>query len=111
MIIMESERIVDRERELQEGEEQARLAAIAARLPPPTVQRWSSGRKAAVAVAVINRVLSVEEAYRRYDLSEPELAAWLATYERFGTAGLRSTHAQEYRTAPRRKRSSSLPFS
>ena len=112
IISWNQERIVDRERELQ-----GRRAGLGWRRSRPGCHRrlFNGGAPAAkprIAVAVINRVLSVEEAYRRYDLSEPELAAWLATYERFGTAGLAlDLRSRISRTAPRRKRSSSLPFS
>src|SRR5215472_11492303 len=42
-------------------------------LPPPTTKRWVARRKAAVVAAVLAGVITVEEACRRYQLSEEEL--------------------------------------
>jgi hypothetical protein len=71
-------------------------------LPPPNVKRWTVRRKAAVVVAVANAVLTREEACRRYQLSEEELASWQQAFEAHGLPGLRSTRLQQYRgRAPR----------
>lgn len=56
--------------------------------------RWTARRKAAVLLAVTTGQLSIEEACRRYELTEAELAAWLDAFKQFGTAGLRATKLQ-----------------
>jgi Protein of unknown function (DUF1153) len=72
----------------------------AALSPPPTAtMRWSPRRKAAVVLAARSGIISREEAYRRYQLSPEELAAWEAALDENGVAGLRSTRQQNYRRA------------
>jgi len=63
-------------------------------LPPTNTRRWVARRKAAVLAAVSSGVLTIEEAYRRYHMSEHELLAWQRAFERYGIDGLRSGHAQ-----------------
>lgn len=60
-------------------------------LPPPDTRRWVAGKKAQVAAAVQNGILSVEEACRRYDLTVEELSAWQRALRQFGVRGLRAT--------------------
>jgi hypothetical protein len=45
-------------------------------LPPLTTKRWVARRKAAVVAAVRAGVITVDEACRRYQLSEEEFLAW-----------------------------------
>ena len=66
-------------------------------LPPPSTKRWVVRRKAAVVVAVLSGVITVEEAYRRYQLSEEEFLAWRRAFEADGLRGLRTTRTQDYR--------------
>ena len=47
-----------------------------AHLPPADTKRWSARRKAAVVTAVRSGTVSLEEACRRYHLSEEEFCAW-----------------------------------
>ncbi len=72
-------------------------------LPPPDVKRWTIRRKAAVVTAVANRVLTREEACRRYQLSDEEFASWQQAFEAHGLAGLRSTRLQQYRGSGSRR--------
>lgn len=60
-------------------------------LPPPDTRRWVAGRKAQVAAAVQNGILTVEEACRRYQLTVEELSAWQRALRQFGVRGLRAT--------------------
>jgi transposase-like protein len=66
-------------------------------LPPPDVKRWTFRRKAAVVSAVANGELTLEEACRRYQLTEEEFASWQQAFEAHGLPGLRSTRLQQYR--------------
>lgn len=68
-----------------------------ARLPPPNTTRWVVRRKAAVVAAVSAGVITVEEACRRYQLSEEEFVSWQQAFEAFGLRGLRATRIQLYR--------------
>jgi transposase-like protein len=62
--------------------------------------RWTPRRKAAVILAIRERVISVQEACERYDLSAQELAEWERDLDRHGVAGLRVTKNQIYRKVP-----------
>jgi hypothetical protein len=64
-------------------------------------------RKAAVVAAVGAGVITVEEACRRYQLSEEEFVSWQQAFEAFGFRGLRATRIQFYRK--RRLRQSLKP--
>lgn len=72
-------------------------------LPPPDVKRWTFRRKAAVVTAVVNNLLTREEACRRYQLSEEEFVSWQQAFESHGLPGLRSTRLQQYRGAGSRR--------
>ena len=54
-------------------------------------------RKAAVVAAVSAGMITVEEACRRYQLSEEEFLSWQQAFEAFGLRGLRATRVQVYR--------------
>jgi hypothetical protein len=73
-------------------------ALSVAELPPPNTKRWVIRRKAAVVSAVRVGEITVEEACRRYQLSEEEFLAWQRTFEAYGLPGLRTTRVQGYRT-------------
>jgi hypothetical protein len=66
-------------------------------LPPADTKRWVARRKAAVVTAVRSGAISIEEACRRYHLSEEEFLAWERRIEVDGVAGLRITRLQIYR--------------
>jgi hypothetical protein len=66
-------------------------------LPPPNTTRWVARRKAAVVAAVRNDRITMEEALRRYQLSEEEFLSWHRTFETHGLAGLRATRVQHDR--------------
>jgi uncharacterized protein DUF1153 len=68
-----------------------------AELPPPNTKRWVVRRKAAVVAAVRAGVITLEEACRRYELSEEEFLAWQRAFDAYGLRGLRTTRIQNYR--------------
>jgi Protein of unknown function (DUF1153) len=76
-------------------------------LPPPNTMRWVARRKAAVVAGVRSGRITMEEALRRYQLSEGEFLSWQRTFETHGLAGLRATRVQQYRRSrlPRGPRS------
>jgi hypothetical protein len=74
-----------------------------AELPPPDTKRWVVRRKAAVVVAVRAGVITVEEACRRYQLSEEEFLAWQHAFEAYGLPGLRTTRIKNYRNLRSRR--------
>jgi transposase-like protein len=69
-------------------------------LPPPDTRRWVVRRKAAVVAAVQSGKITLEEACRRYNLSEEEFRAWQRAFEAHGLPGLRATRLQQYRSPP-----------
>jgi len=66
-------------------------------LPPSDTKRWVMRRKAEVVAAVRGRMLTVEEACQRWNLSEEEFASWQRLIDRHGVRGLRATRIQQYR--------------
>ena len=73
-------------------------------LPPPNTKRWVVRRKAAVVAAVRSGRITMEEALRRYQLTEEEFLSWQRLFETHGLAGLRTTRVQQYHV-PRPPRS------
>ena len=73
-------------------------------LPPPDTRRWVVRRKAAVVAAVQSGKLTLQEACRRYNLSEEEFRGWQRAFEAHGLPGLRATRLQQYRISPSRPR-------
>jgi transposase-like protein len=72
-------------------------------LPPPNTRRWVARRKAAVVAAVSSGMITVEDACRRYQMSEEEFFAWRRAFEHSGLLGLRATCVQRRsRSAPSR---------
>jgi hypothetical protein len=69
-------------------------------LPPAGTRYWVPRHKAAVVAAVRAGVLSLEDARRRYLLSEEEFESWCDTLDRYGVVGLRMS-VSERRAAPR----------
>lgn len=78
------------------GSPHARYGSLS-ELPPDNTIRWSVGRKANVVAAIKAGAISLEEAMRRYELSEEELLAWQEAVDSHGSEGLRLTYAQHYR--------------
>src|SRR6185436_13195342 len=76
------------------------IASSAIDLPPPDTKRWVTRRKAAIVNAVRNRVISLEEVCRRYELSVEEFLAWECAIDTHGVPGLRVTRLQIYRDNP-----------
>ena len=66
-------------------------------LPPPNTRRWVVRRKAAVVTAVRSGRITLEEALRRWHLTEEEYRSWERAFEQHGLPGLRSTRLQQYR--------------
>jgi hypothetical protein len=60
-------------------------------------------RKAAVVAAVRAGKITMEEALRRYQLTEEEFLSWQRALDSHGLPGLRATRIQQYRE-PRRPR-------
>lgn len=50
-------------------------------LPPPNTKRWVIRRKAEVVVAVRGGLLTLDDACRRYGLTQEEFAAWQRAVE------------------------------
>jgi hypothetical protein len=69
-------------------------------LPPADIRFWVPRHKAAVVAAVGNGVLSIDEACKRYRLTEEEFNSWKEAIVRCGVAGLRAS-PRERRTVPR----------
>ncbi|MEI9888453.1 MAG: DUF1153 domain-containing protein [Rhizomicrobium sp.] len=67
---------------------------------PPVGTRWVPRRKAQVVSAVRGGAISLDEACSRYALTVEEFLFWQRAVDKYGLAGLRATHAQEYRAAP-----------
>jgi len=76
-------------------------ASTVSHLPPPNTQRWVVRRNAAVVAAVRSGTITIEEALRRYQLTEEEFLSWLRAFEAHGLAGLRATRIQQYRGSRR----------
>jgi hypothetical protein len=77
-----------------------RTSHIIGDLPPPDTKRWVARRKAAVVAAVRNGAIGLDEACRRYLLSEEEFLAWERGIEKHGVPGLRISRLQIYKQAP-----------
>ena len=73
-------------------------------LPAADTRRWVVRRKAAVVAAVQSGKLTLEEACRRYNLSEEEFRGWQRAFEAHGLPGLRATRLQQYRISSSRPR-------
>jgi hypothetical protein len=70
-------------------------------LPPANTRRWVAHRKAAVLAAVSSGLLTIEEACRRYHMSEDELLAWQRAFDRYGIDGLIQKRRRPRNDAPR----------
>ncbi len=70
-------------------------------LPPPDTTRWVVRRKAQVVFGVQARLISLEDACKRYNLTSEEFASWERLIERHGIRGLRVTRLKQYRGSER----------
>ena len=66
-------------------------------LPLDSSKRWTPRRKAAVILAIRNKVISIWDACERYGLSAAELAHWARDLDQYGVPGLRTTQVSIYR--------------
>jgi hypothetical protein len=70
-------------------------------LPPAGSLRWTAWQKAAVIRAVRSGAISPAEVCDRYLLSEEELAAWQADFDRSGIRGLQQKSLRQRRRNPK----------
>jgi hypothetical protein len=70
-------------------------------LPSPDLRFWVPRHKAAVVAAVRSGLLTIDEACRRYMLSEEEFQSWKVTIDQYGIVGLRAS-PRERRRVPRK---------
>jgi len=66
-------------------------------LPPPTLKRWVTRRKAEVVMAVRTGLIDLDEACERYSITVEEFLSWQRLLADHGLHGLRSTRLQDYR--------------
>lgn len=71
-------------------------------LLPAQTARWVPRQKAAVVAAVRGGALTLQEARKRYRLTEEEFLSWQESLDRDGLDGLRSSMVAERRRTPRR---------
>jgi hypothetical protein len=69
-------------------------------LPSPDIRFWLPRHKAAVVSAVRSGVLTIDDASRRYMLTEEEFHSWDEAFNVYGVIGLR-TSQRERRRVPR----------
>jgi transposase-like protein len=73
------------------------MAAPRSDLPSADIVRWSPNRKASVVEGVQDGVISLDEACRRYHISEEEFRTWQVSLQAHGIGSLRTTRCQLYR--------------
>ncbi len=66
-------------------------------LPPSTLKRWITRRKAEVVAAVRGGLIGFNEACARYGISAEEFLSWERLLDDHGLQGLRATRLQDYR--------------
>ncbi|MHA1152121.1 MAG: CtrA inhibitor SciP [Alphaproteobacteria bacterium] len=66
-------------------------------LPPPTLKRWITRRKAEVVTGVRAGLIGLDEACRRYGITSEEFLSWQHLLEDHGLQGLRTTRLRDYR--------------
>lgn len=67
---------------------------LASDLPASNTVRWTPSRKAMLVVAIRGGLLSLEDALRRYGLTEEEFAEWQRDLDRGGLNSLKVTRTQ-----------------
>jgi hypothetical protein len=68
-------------------------------LPLPGPGRWVSRKKAEVIAAVRGGLLSLGEAYERYELTPEEFLGWQDGLNQFGMRGLHATNRRDTRNS------------
>ena len=68
-------------------------------LPAPDTRRWVPRRKARVVAAVEGGLITAEQAFAKYDITEEEYECWKAALSRFGMRGLCVTKINEVRSS------------
>ncbi len=68
-------------------------------LPAPDTRRWVPRRKARVVAAVEGGLITTQDAFERYDITEEEYTCWKAALSRFGMRGLCVTRINQVRAA------------
>ena len=68
-------------------------------LPSPETRRWVPRRKARVVAAVEGGLITAEDAFAKYDITEEEYDCWKAAMSKFGMRGLRVTKLNQVRSA------------
>lgn len=63
-------------------------------LPEKDTKRWVASRKETVVLAVEHGLISKESAMERYGLSNEEFDNWCMARNRYGSNGLKATHAK-----------------
>lgn len=66
-------------------------------LPPANTKRWVSSRKAQIVAAINGKLISVDEACKKYALSSEELISWQEALKNQGIAGLKVTKNRNHR--------------
>ncbi len=66
-------------------------------LPPPTLKRWITRRKAEVVTAVRAGLIGIDEVCERYGITAEEFLSWQRLLDHHGLQGLRATRLQDYR--------------
>lgn len=66
-------------------------------LPDTTTVRWVAKRKAAVVKGVQQGLISLDEACRRYSLSEEEYSSWENAIAQNGMTALKVTQLKKFR--------------
>ncbi|MCL5775381.1 DUF1153 domain-containing protein [Limibaculum sp. FT325] len=68
-------------------------------LPAPDNGRWVPRRKARVVAVVEGGLISQDEAFHLYDISEEEFSSWQRAFGRLGLKGLCVTRLRQTRLA------------
>lgn len=64
-------------------------------LPPKSTTRWVANRKYILLMAVETGMISEQDCFLQYGISEEEFCTWKQGFEKYGRNGLLSTRARE----------------
>lgn len=78
-------------------------------LPPPETKRWVTRRKAEVVAAVRGGLITLDDACKKWSLTEEELASWQRLFDRGGLKDLRATKIRDIRADDRRQAATRRP--
>jgi len=67
-------------------------------LPAPDTRRWVPRRKARVVAAVEGGLITAQDAFERYDITQEEYTCWKGALSRFGMRGLCVTRINQVRS-------------